>query len=151
MTHQVLLHLTLTMNLRNDLGALSMRMHLRWVDLPKATQIIRDRTKFTCLLVRSVFFMTPIFKEGEIKSEMSSRSEAGAFPSLLMDPAVRQVLLEPPARYLREPHEQLYEARTITVPILRMRKKRVRKLATGSKVTRIRSVHGAKSVQAWPS
>lgn len=97
------------------------------------------------------FFMTPIFKEGEIKSEMSSRSEAGAFPSLLMDPAVRQVLLEPPARYLREPHEQLYEARTITVPILRMRKKRVRKLATCSEVTRIKSVHGAKSVQARPS
>lgn len=97
------------------------------------------------------FFMTPIFKEGEIKPEMSSRPEAGAFPSLLMDPAVRQVLLEPPARYLREPHAQLHEARTITVPILQMRKKRVRKLATCSEVTRIKSVHGAKSVQAWPS
>lgn len=104
MTHQILLHLTIAMNLRNDLGTLWMRMHLRWVDLPKVTQLIRDRTEFTCLLVWSVFFYDLIFKEGEIKTEMPRRLEVGELPSLLTDPAVRRVLLEPPARVTSVSH-----------------------------------------------
>lgn len=52
----------------------------------------------------SVFFYDPIFKEGEIKTEMLSRPEVGEFLSLLLDPAVRQVLLEPPARVTSVSH-----------------------------------------------